>query len=286
MRFIAVVLMMMLSFGVAATRQTTGRNAFDENFNLDVAIGNEKRIVPSFILGLSQPQTNGDGFRTIWDNDFNVTPLDTPEELFANSTSTSDTAIVIAVVGLDENYEDTIVIATLNGQTPVSLGTIGHVQFVSIATASSEPLGDVYVARSSTLVAGVPLDADVLSRIPQGDNITHNGWLRIPVDKFGVIMSLRTSTSDPKGATIQVRRQLFGSSFFAQAQTLFIAQGLQELSFPAPQGTITINGVVTPIFNEKIYIEFRAEVNTAGLTNRVHIAEDMFLIDKDYVGLQ
>ena len=286
MRFLALVLILLIASSAFAVRQTTGRNAFDQNFNLDVAIGNEKRVHPDFILGFSVPITAATGEVTIWDNDFTVTPLDAPEELFINSTSAADVGTVVGVSGLDENYDSTFVVAVLNGLTPVSLGTLGHVQLASVLDFSSEPAGDVYIARSSTLTAGVPLDADVLSRIPQGDNITHNAWFRVPRGSFAVVMALKMSTSDPNGATITVVRKSFGASFTVMAQRFHTVPGLQEATFPAPAGTAFIAGSIVAIRDEKSYVEFRAEVNTNGQGQTVYLAQDIFIIDKDYIGLQ
>ena len=51
----------------------------------------------------------------------------------------------------------------------ISIGIMGHVQTVSLPTGETEPSGDVYAARATTLVAGVPPNDDVLSKIIKND---------------------------------------------------------------------------------------------------------------------
>jgi hypothetical protein len=158
-------------------------------------MGNVPGFSQDFIIGNVSGASATSGEATIWDFHPNsIQFLSAGTELFVSSSSTSDTACFALVCGLDENYVEKSTTTTLNGQTQVSIGTYIRVQSATILNKTA--VGDVYIAESDTLSGGVPdTAAKVQSKVPAGDNITHNAWYTVPAGKSAMTVAIRGTTN-------------------------------------------------------------------------------------------
>jgi hypothetical protein len=188
--------------------------------------------------------------------------LSSETELFASSSSTSDTTNFIIVSGLDGDYNRKYTVTQLTGQTQVSVGTFLRVQTCSITTASA--IGDVYIAESDTLTAGVPnTPSKVQSKIIAGKNVTHNGWITVPAGYSAINMAVRgTTDASAKAATIKSLVWNEGSDFSAEFVEYAVTTSFGQFTFPTPVGTVNITGSLSPVIPEKTDIEAKALVDT------------------------
>lgn len=171
------------------------------DFALEVSKGN---VDGHSILTLFARNTNvgATNTETIWDYGGNYTYLTADTQLYASSTDAGDTDVDIWVQGLDENYNEVLRVVNLNGQSQVALsGLMFRVHNAFTAqTSNNIPNGDVYIAESDTLTAGVPNTASkVKSMIRRArdtsenvidvgtdfasDNFSHNGFYTVPAGK-------------------------------------------------------------------------------------------------------
>jgi len=264
-------------------RETFGRGPIWD-FNLSASLGNVEHVSQDFIVGVSLGMSQSNGFVTIWDNAFSITPLSGATEVFINSTDASDDQ-QFTVQGLDSSFKRNSITVTVSGQTQVSVGTFTHVQTISLLAGDAEPAGDIYVAKSSTLTAGVPLDADVQSKIIQGYNITHNGFFMVPVGETATTMANRGSTTSESFPTeIQIHITLPEAlASFITVQHAIIG-GMNNLDFPAPVASVNIVDQLNPVLDEKTFVEFKAKPSSGSAVN-VFFGTDLFLIDREYIGL-
>lgn len=179
---------------------------------------------------------------TLWDQGGNYNWLTTDTELFVSSTSASDTAVTLAVVGLDDNYLEVTRVVVLNGQTQVAVvGDMFRI-YALVVISDTTPLGEVYLAESDTLTGGVPNTASkIQSKIPlsagevgiyASNNISHNGFYTVPAGK--TLRGLILFMSSPRGDDIhlQVRfRGPTGSAAFLLVANQFVYQSLGSLNF-------------------------------------------------------
>lgn len=99
---------------------------------------------------------------TLWDQGGSYTHLTADTTLYVSSTSASDTAVTIAVTGLDDTYTEVTRTATCNGQNQVALSGAMFRVYSVVVTGTTAPIGDLYIAETDTLTAGVP---DTASKI-------------------------------------------------------------------------------------------------------------------------
>ena len=279
--WLLLILLLATSSNLGA-RETFGIGPIGD-FQLSAALGNVRHVSQDFVIGVGSDLGPADGFVTIWDSNFNLTRITTPTEVFINSTDAADDQQFL-VQGLDSDFNRLDTIVTVSGQTQVSVATVMHVQSVTLLVGELTPAGDVYVARSSTLTAGVPLDTDVLSKVIQGENITHNGFFMVPAGEAAVTVAIRGSTNQVNSAvTIQTLISPFGSTVFLKTLRYTFVNGLQILDFPAPVASANILGQLSPVLDQKSFIEWRALASKGG--TEVFLGSDFFLIDRDYIGL-
>lgn len=121
--------------------------------------------------------------------DTSQSSMNTPtsgQTLYLVSTSASDTAAgtgarTIRTVYLDANGLQQVRTDTLNGLTPVSIGTgYTFIQWCEVATAGSSgvPVGDI----SITSTNGAATTATTFERVPAGGNRSLSGRYKVPAD--------------------------------------------------------------------------------------------------------
>lgn len=129
------------------------------DFNLEVAKGLMDGHSVVRLRGRSTIVDTGDT-SDIWaiSGDINV-PSDSTT-FYVSSTDAADTGIVIVVQGLDENYDAQTGFAVLNGQNQVAVTGTWRSLHAAINNSATEYAGDLYIAASDTLTAGVPDTAE------------------------------------------------------------------------------------------------------------------------------
>lgn len=124
----------------------------------------------------------------IWDQGGTYTFLSSAATLYASSSSGSDT-FEITVIGLDANWDLQTKTVTLTGQTQVALaGTWIRVHRVYNSSGTAA-VGDIYIAETDNLTAGVPDTASkIKAKIVIGNEQTLMAIYTIPASRTGVIM--------------------------------------------------------------------------------------------------
>jgi len=231
------------------------------NFILDVAMGKIPGYRQQLLLGQRFDQNIIEGSKTIWDHTDSIQFLTVETALFASSSSAADTSTQIVVCGLDGNYEEKFTVTPLTGQTQVAVGSFLIVH--SAVTAIAAAVGDIYIAETDTLTAGVPdTSSKIQSKVIAGQGITHNGFITVPSGHAAINMVLR-GTTDGVNKSSQIANVIHpptGPEFIGT--TFSVSEAFPGFIFPAPIATTTVAGAYSPIFPEKTTIEFRAEVNT------------------------
>jgi hypothetical protein len=258
---------------------------FPNDFMLQTVLGNVTGYEQALLIGSAPDLDSGDGSLTIWDNKFNATFRTTEAEHFINSTSVGDTQTVL-VSGVDLNWNLKIQVAVLSGQTQVSIGNFLRIQAATVVGGGT-PVGDVYVAETDTLTAGVPdTDTKVHSKIITPNNITRNGFFHVPAGKSAVTMAIRgtVDTGTNKSAIVHTHIHPLGLDPIISVDYV-VSKGFPEFTFPTPIATTrALTGALTPVLDEKNTIEFRAEVNE--VNTRVFFGADYLLVDNVLVGNQ
>lgn len=258
------------------------------DFRLDATLGHHAQYMQDFVIAVAASRDPLDGMMTIWDNDFDYTPLNGSTEVFVNSTNAGDTTQEVSVGGLDANFQFAVTTVTLNGQTQVSLGNFTHVQTCVLASGST-PAGDVYVAESDTLTAGVPnTNSKVKAKMIQGNNNTRNGFFMVPdgfiaattatrgngapcpVDKghqFNTYIHLRDGAGNLRDPLVTVE-QTVGHAGFAN-----------QFMYPVTSSRL-FGGALGAVLPPKSLIEFRAL--SGCLATHFFFGSDLLLIpEKD-----
>lgn len=257
---------------------------FDRRFVLDVAMGKIPGHSQLFVIGVQPDFDIVDGTVTLWDvKGVALTLLTVATELFLSSSDAGDTTQQVLVTGLDINWIEKTEIITLTGQTQVT-ATTGWFRITSMASVGTTlPDGDVYLAPSTSLTAGVPDDLTVLqSKMLSGLGITHNGFFHIPAAHSGIVMANRgTVDSTNKNAEIQSWIS-FNAGAFVNPVTYTITNGFPEFTFPLPVGSAENLGILSPVLPEKTTVELRANVGSNDTA--VFFGEDILLIENQYFG--
>lgn len=254
------------------------------DFILDLAMGKIPGHTMEFVAAEKEGQNIIDGVVTMWDHTGVWNRLTVGTELFASSTSTSDVAGTFVVCsGLDGDFEPKFTLTELNGQNQVSVGADWlYVKDASIAFTGA--VGDVYVAESDTLTAGVPDTATkVQAKIIAGNNFSHNGFFIVPANCVAAVAAVRGSTdASGKPATISTFINPLGQPLLRTTRYSFEA-GLQEFQFRAPVLSRASQGQLTIILDEKTTSEFRSAV--ASNSTNVFFGVDYYIMPKSEIGV-
>tara|TARA_R110000824_G_scaffold14962_3_gene63302 strand:+ start:92 stop:889 length:798 start_codon:yes stop_codon:yes gene_type:complete len=165
-------------------------------------------------------------FETLWDFGGDMTYLTADTQLYASSDNAADTAVILLIQGLDDNYIQTDRTVTLNGQTQVALsGLLFRVHAVIVGNGTNTPLGNVYIAEADSLTLGVPdtqakVKAKVeLNAFDSGDfaswNISHNGFYTVPAGKSMHVLGLFNTTEKNCDIQLDLRARVPGGAWLS-----------------------------------------------------------------------
>ncbi|MCP4493133.1 MAG: hypothetical protein GY820_38415 [Gammaproteobacteria bacterium] len=109
--------------------------------------------------------------------------LSADTELFLSSSSASDTNVVVTITGLTDDYAvKTDEITFTSGQAQQTAGDWFRITKMTILSGTA-PIGDLYLAESDTVTAGVP---DTISKVQDymaaGINTTRRALYTVPVN--------------------------------------------------------------------------------------------------------
>lgn len=216
------------------------------DYYLEVARGNVDGVTAGFIVGVN-PDLGDTTTEAITDMGGNYTYLTADTQLYASSSSASDTSISVLVVGLDEDYIEVSRIVTVTGQTQVALSGLMFRVHAALVTGSTAPVGEIYIAESDTLTGGVPDTASaVKAKIPlsglagepaeyASDNISHLGLYTVPAGKTLHFLYLTASVAKNQDATLVGRVRPFGGSWLGRSPTpLYQTPAVQEFQNRLP----------------------------------------------------
>lgn len=149
-----------------------------------------------------------------WSQGGLLTYLTEDTQLYVSSTSSSDVGQILVAGGVDEDYNPVNAIVITNGQNQAPLSALMYrVEFLAnISAAGGDNIGDLYLAESDTLTAGVP---DTTSKIKikmlAGNNLEQVASYSCPAGKQAYIHQVSGSVGKSKDATVSFRARQFGS---------------------------------------------------------------------------
>jgi hypothetical protein len=152
-------------------------------------------------------------FIAAWENAVDYVYPSTSLQMTAVSSNTSDTAVTIITLGLDENYNRISNTVTLNGTSNVSIGSFYRIN--DVITLSGNALGNVTIANSGTTYAkvnvGTGKNQASIFTVPAG----HEFYL-YRIDAFCAsaqqnnrIIFFRNFVRQPNGTVLQVAQTSF-----------------------------------------------------------------------------
>ena len=248
-----------------------------KDYYVEVAAGRVAGSAAGFAIG-SNAAVGATNTEAVWDVGGNYTYLTSNTQLYISSSSASDTAVTVLLDNLDEDYAVAPLTVTTNGQTQVAFSAAtGFRVRVAVVTGSTSPIGDLYIAISGPLTAGVPNTlSDVKAKIPLGtdtagagpidattdyasDNISHNGLYTVEAGKRLIVPRIITGTDKNDNIKISGRGRLFGGSWLNR-NPIPLYQANSPTDFNPPL-----------VITEKSDIEFRAIAGTAGSHAQVNM---------------
>jgi hypothetical protein len=139
---------------------------------------------------------------TVWEQGGRYVYLTTDTQLYASSTDAGDNQILV-IIGLDDNYEQVIRFATLNGQNQVALNALIFRIFQVVTISSTNPVGDIYIAESDSLTGGVPdTVSKIKSKMVGGTAQSAQAITTVPAGKTAYIYDLEGSIGKSKDTNI------------------------------------------------------------------------------------
>lgn len=194
---------------------SVSRIGTSEPFELQVARGQIAYHSIRNIFGTNP--AIGTSFITAWENSTALPFLSAEQNLSFVSTSASDTAVSILIVGLDENYEIVQEVVALNGTTPV-VTTGSFFRINDLITASGNAVGDVTASYGGTvyakILAGRGRNQASVFTVP----VNHSFYLG-RIDAFTA-----TANNDTKIMTFRNRVSYSDGRIFNVAQTNFVTR--------------------------------------------------------------
>lgn len=174
------------------------------DFLLEVSKGN----VPGTTIGVNFAVNRDIGTtasETLWDYGNSYNYLSANTTIYISSSSALDTGVEFTVAALDDNYEPITVTVTTNGQNQVAFSAPIFRIVSGVVSNGTSPVGNLYLAESDTLTAGVPDTATkVQGLVPlsgfdtgtdfASDNVIHNGVITVPAGKTLHLINIQTNT--------------------------------------------------------------------------------------------
>jgi hypothetical protein len=200
--------------------------------------------------------SSGEGWRQIWDGPgyqaYNTTKNATTEVFVASTNATDNTsgvgARVVCAEGLDTAGYYKMVMADMNGQTPVSIGTDWlYIQHLCVheAGSSGKHAGSIY-AGTGVWSSGVP--ATKWSMMYDGDNTSQSSLVFVPKGYTGYLLfsaacSARSSTVY---VTFRMRAFDFSGSSPMPAEThdkFVVTQNMSNRTTGTPEAFPELTGL-------------------------------------------
>lgn len=243
--------------------QKVTQRAAEIDFRISMAMGRQSGFKPALVIGNTEGQDISDGQKTIWDQDTTLVRLTSDTEIFVSSTNAADVGISVAVTVINEESEVLSSIIQLDGQNQVTTGSSGILVQIATVIGPTTPQGDLFFAPSTALTGGKPDDVTLIqSKIIQGLNATHNGFIIIPKGFSGIAMNSRATTQSPnKIATIRNYATPVGGIPLVTAEYSVSVNPLEFMFLP-PIGINEFLGTFKPAFPEGTYIETVASVDS------------------------
>lgn len=241
-------------------------SSIPENFGLDVARGVTFGITGVHKFGRNPDVDSGTVPETVWPYGGVASWSSSAETWYVMSADASDTEVQVQVEGCGVSYTEVTQSVTLNGQTPVALGTAMLRVNSFRVTNGVQPLGTIYLSRTNSATAGVPNTAtDVRGMIDPTHNTGLSTLYTIPAGYTGYVtkMSVEVSANDTE-VTLRSRAQ--SGVWITRSATRIAAAGHGDIKWEVP--------LELP---ERTDIEVRVTVSTN--SNNVVTADyDLFLV--------
>lgn len=207
----------------------------NKDFYFEVAAGN----VPghSIATGIGRREDFGPSETNvdIWNGPTDeINLLSSPQTIYVSSSNASDTQL-LAITGLDENYEVQATAVILNGQNQVAVSGSWIRIFTATNVSGTVLAGDVYIAESDTLTDGVPnTDTKVLAKIDVGDEASKTCLYTIPANKTGSFLGGSVSVNRGINTVAKIRGRPFGGVFITRNETdIFENISILDVKTPA-----------------------------------------------------
>ena len=251
------------------------------DYFLEVARGNVAGSSSGFIVGRN-PDVGNTATETLWDQGGQYTYLTANTQLYASSTSASDTTVTLFLSGLDDSYNPMTQTVTLNGQSQAAFSSADGFRVHTVTvTGSTSPIGDVYIAETDTLTGGVPdtatkikakiaLSTDTINGVIDtgtrfaSSNITHLGLYTVPLGKTMRIVRILSTSGKDDNVKLGGKVKLFGGVWLDRNPNAIY----QSTSFIDFDPALSLP--------EKADLEFTA---IAGSVNSLSQAQAFFILD-------
>lgn len=196
----------------------------NESFDLQVGRGQIPGHQSVFLFGYSASITNA-AFIPAWENTAAYTYPASAVAMTIVSTSASDTAVSIVVVGLDEKYHRITETVVLNGTTGVvTTRLFFRVNQLDVVPDSINPVGVITAKNGGVTYGQIAVDTGQsnmsIYTVPAGYTLhgTHVGaWSSTSVTS-GVYATFRAQTLSPAGTRYIVSQAPFLNTFEFAAQ--------------------------------------------------------------------
>tara|TARA_R110002096_G_scaffold357534_3_gene550784 strand:- start:180 stop:1040 length:861 start_codon:yes stop_codon:yes gene_type:complete len=240
------------------------------DFHLRIAMGLVRGMSVGTVFGrnIVLPITTEE---TVWDYGGIYTYLSADTELFLSSSSASDTNVGLVVTGLTDDYvQKTLVVTHTSGQSQQSIGNWYRV-FRAVVVSGTAPVGDIYVAETDTLTAGVPnTAAKVKDKVTFDSNVSHAALYTVPANHTLYVTRVFIGVRKNEDVVITFTTKGDTQPAFIKSTDFAIYQSTAFHTFE-PQFTVP----------EKTDIEFRAVSaanNTQVTVNMAYILVDNTLV--------
>lgn len=190
----------------------------------------------------------------------------------ADDTAAGTGARTVVVAMLNDNFETSVQVATMDGQNAVTLpGTFSRFQSMTVLTAGIELIpneGTIYLG-TGTVTAGVP--ANIHATIEPGVGKSIMSFFTVPKNRTVVIRNLilTSSAEGNKDVTFNLRRRLNGG----ESDEPFVMLD----SFTVFKASVPIVGNAIYVFPEKTDVVVTAAASS-GLNNTASLKADFDIV--------
>jgi len=189
---------------------------FDEEYDYGVLLAAGKIAGQEGVNVAGHYASVGTTEITLWELGVDYTDhyLTANAVLWASSTNASDTNVDVVVIGCTREFNLVVAFASLNGQNQVELSEIFYRVFTVSTYGSVAALGDVYIAESDTLSAGVPnTTIKIKARMNQGTELTSMGLYTQLAGATGSVMAMRSNCAKADDFKVTIRAREDGGTW-------------------------------------------------------------------------